>query len=196
MKEDHPKSEGDEFAGVKKAVIFGADGQASALSLSLVSQGWEVKLAMNGQADPAEEFKDIKVHYLSQITRDELERIGCHKAGAIVTMLSDELNYKICEIAYENFGSQTLIARINDRFNTAGFQSLGVLIVDPSTAIVGLLDHFVRSPAAASLLMGMHKERNVVDLRIQNPDLFGLALRDLRLPFDLIFLWPKVRSWI
>jgi Trk K+ transport system NAD-binding subunit/Kef-type K+ transport system membrane component KefB/mannitol/fructose-specific phosphotransferase system IIA component (Ntr-type) len=194
MKEDYPKSEGDLFAGVKKAVIFGADGQASALSLSLVSQGWEVKLAMNGQAAPAKDFENIEVHYLSRITRGELERIGCHKAGAIVTMLSDEQNYKICEIAYENFGSQTLIARISNRFNTARFQSLGVLIVDPSTAIVGLLDHFVRSPAAASLLMGMHKERNVVDLRIQNPDLSGLALRDLRLPFDLIIMSVRRRG--
>ncbi len=194
MKEDHPKSEKDLFAGVKKAIIFGADSQASALALSLISQGWEVKLAMNGQTVPAKNFKDMEVHHLTEITRNELERIQCHEAGAIVTMLSDEQNYRICEIAYENFGSQTLIARINDRFYTARFQSLGVLIVDPSTAIVGLLDHFVRSPAAASLLMGMHKERNVVDLRILNPDLSGLALRDLRLPFDLIIMSVRRRG--
>ncbi|MCG8635125.1 MAG: cation:proton antiporter [Desulfobacterales bacterium] len=194
MKEDHPKSGGEPLAGRKKAVIFGADGQASALAMSLVSQGWQVKLAMNGQATPEAELGEIRVHLLSGITREELERIGCHRAGAVVAMLSDEQNYRICEIAYENFGSQTLIARINDRFNTAGFQSLGVLIVDPSTAIVGLLDHFVRSPAAASLLMGMHKERTVVDLRIQNPDLAGLALRDLRLPFDLIIMSVRRRG--
>lgn len=194
MKEDHPKSERDLFSGIKKAVIFGTDGQASALALSLISQGWEVKMAMNGQAAPAENFDDIEVHHLSRITRNELERIKCHKAGAIITMLSDEQNYKICEIAYENFGSQTLIARINNRLYTARFQSLGALIVDPSTAIVGLLDHFVRSPAAASLLMGMHKERNVVDLRIQNPDLSGLALRDLRLPFELIIMSVRRRG--
>lgn len=194
MKEDHPKSEGNLFDGAKKAVIFGLDGQASALAFSLMSQGWEVKLAMNGQAVPAENFENIEVHHFSRISRNELERIKCHKAGAIVTMLSDEHNYRICEIAYENFGSQTLIARINNRLNTARFQSLGVLIVDPSTAIVGLLDHFVRSPAAASLLMGMHKERKVVDLRIQNPELAGLALRDFRLPFDLIIMSVRRRG--
>ncbi|SMD07685.1 transporter, CPA2 family [Desulfocicer vacuolatum DSM 3385] len=194
MKEDHPKSEGNPFGGAKKTIIFGVDGQASALALSLMSQEWEVTLAMNGQAVPAENFQEMEVVHFSRISRDELERIQCHKAGAIVTMLSDEQNYKICEIAYENFGSQTLIARINDRFNTARFQTLGVLIVDPSTAIVGLLDHFVRSPAAASLLMGMHKERNVVDLRIQNPDLSGLALRDFRLPFDLIIMSVRRRG--
>ncbi|MDD9302259.1 MAG: cation:proton antiporter [Desulfobacter sp.] len=194
MKEDHPKSDKDLAGGIKKAIIFGTDGQASALAMSLVSQGWQVKLAMNGKAGPMENFEDIKVEHFSQFTRGELEGIGCHRAGAIVTMLSDEENYRICEIAYENFGGQTLIARINHRVNTPGFQSLGVLVVDPSTAIVGLLDHFVRSPAAASLLMGMHKERNVVDLRIQNPDLAGLALRDLRLPFDLVIMSVRRRG--
>ncbi|MCF6247907.1 MAG: cation:proton antiporter [Desulfobacula sp.] len=194
IKEDHSKAEGGEFGGVKEAVIFGAGGQASALAMSLVSQGWKVKLAVFGMDNPADDFQDVKVHHLSGPGVKELERINCHQAGAVVTMLSDEDNYKICEIVYENFGTLTLIARLNDRSNFARFEALGVLIVDPSTAIVGLLDHFVRSPAAASLLMGMHKERNIVDLRIQNPDLAGLALRDLRLPFDAIIMSIRRRG--
>ncbi len=194
MKEDHPKAKDGLFDGVKKVVIFGADGQASALAMSLSSQGWDVSLAVNGMDNPIDDFGDIKVHHLHDLTVSELNRINCNKAGALVVMLSDTINYQICEIAYENFGTQTLIARLNDRVNLAGFEKLGVLIVDPSTAIVGLLDHFVRSPAAASLLMGMHKERNIVDLRIQNPDLSGLALRDLRLPFDVVIMSIRRRG--
>jgi mannitol/fructose-specific phosphotransferase system IIA component (Ntr-type) len=59
---------------------------------------------------------------------------------------------------------------------------------------VGLLNHFVRAPAAASLLMGMDEERNIVDLRIQNPDLSGLALRDLRLPFNVVIMSIRRRG--
>ncbi|MCP4294946.1 MAG: TrkA family potassium uptake protein, partial [Proteobacteria bacterium] len=176
------------FEGIKEAVIFGTDGQASALALSLVSQGWTVKLVLNGKDDPLDDFQNIKVYHLSNFSLEELKRIHCDRASALVTMLSDEQNLEICEVAYENFATQTLIARLNDRFNIKKFELLGVLIVDPSTAIVGLLDHFVRSPAAASMLMGMHKERNVVDLPIKNPDMAGLALRDLRLPFDIIIM--------
>jgi len=95
---------------------------------------------------------------------------------------------------YEHFGTQTLIARLNDRSNFARFQTLDVLIVDPSTAIVNLLDHFVRSPAAASLLMGIHKDRKIVDLSIKNPNLFGLCLRDFRLPFDTIIMSVRRRG--
>ena len=194
MKEDHPKAGDGPFEGVEKVVIFGTDGQASTLAMSLSSQGWDVKIAFNGIEKPVDDFGDIKADHLDDFTVSELNRIKCNEAGALVTMLSDKKNYQICEISYENYGSQTLIARLNDRHNLLQFEKLGVLIVDPSTAIVGLLDHFVRSPAAASLLMGMHKERNIVDLRIQNPDLSGIALRDLRLPFDLVIMSIRRRG--
>ncbi|MCK5836043.1 MAG: cation:proton antiporter [Desulfobacula sp.] len=194
MKEDHPKADDGMFEGVKKVVIFGVDGQASALAMSLSSQDWDVRLAFNGMNKPIDDFGDIKVHHLHDLTVPELNRIKCNEAGALVAMLSDRENYQICEIAYENYGNQTLIARLNNHVNLVKFEKLGVLIVDPSTAIVGLLDHFVRSPAAASLLMGMHEERTIVDLRIQNPDLSGLALRDLRLPFDLVIMSIRRRG--
>ena len=198
MKEDHPKAGNGLFEGIKDAVIFGSDGQAAALALSLKSQGWQVKIAVNGEDNPAQnpvdDLQDIEFHHLSGITPAQLRQINCHKAGALVAMLSDEANFSICETAYENFGTQTLIARLNDRVNFARFQALGVLIVDPSTAIVGLMDHFVRSPAAASLLMGLHKERHVVDLPIRNPDMAGLALRDVRLPFDAIIMSVRRRG--
>lgn len=194
MNEDHPKAGDDLFGGVKKVVIFGNDGQASTLAMSLSSQGWNVKLVVNEMDNPVDDFGDIKVDHLHDLTVSELNRIRCNEAGALVTMLSDPKNYQICEISYENYGTQTLITRLNDRHNLVRFEKLGVLIVDPSTAIVGLLDHFVRSPAAASLLMGMHKERKIVDLRIQNPDLSGLALRDLRLPFDLVIMSIRRRG--
>jgi Trk K+ transport system NAD-binding subunit/mannitol/fructose-specific phosphotransferase system IIA component (Ntr-type)/Kef-type K+ transport system membrane component KefB len=196
MKEDHPKAEDGLFESVKKVVIFGADGQASTLAMSLSSQGWNVVLAFNGTDDPVDDLGNVTVCHLQNLTVSELNRIKCDEAGALVTMLSDRKNYQICEIAYENYGTQTLVTRLNDRINLTKFEKLGVLIVDPSTAIVGLLDHFVRSPAAASLLMGMHKERNIVDLRIQNPDLAGLALRDLRLPFDVVIMSVRRRGVI
>ena len=194
MKENHPKATKDsEFEGTRDAVIFGSDGQAFALALSLISYGWRVKIAAV-QINNNHNNRDIKVIQLHQLNITELKKIKSQHAGAIVAMLSDDENYQICEIAYEHFGTQTIIARLNDRINISRFQALDVLIVDPSTAIVSLLDHFVRSPAAASLLMGMHQNRDIIDLNIKNPDMFGLALRDLRLPFDTIIMSIKRRG--
>ena len=195
MKEDHPKATGDEeLEGIRDAVIFGSDGQSSALALSLASQGFSVKLATARAETVAEQTEGIEIHRIPELTVSGLKRIGCHRTGAIVAMLSDDENFKICETAYEHFGTRILVARLSDRNNFGCFHALGVLIVDPSTAIVSLLDHFVRSPAAASLLMGMHQGRDVLDLRVNNPNLSGLALRDLRLPFDTIIMSLKRRG--
>jgi len=194
MKEDHPGAKGAGFEGVKDAVIFGSDGQAFALAMSLTSHGWSVKVAVTKMNNNYDKNPDVKVCRLSELNVSELKKINCHQAGAIVAMLSDDENNKICEIAYEHFGNLTVIARLNDRSNFARFQALDVLIVDPSTAIVNLLDHFVRSPAGASLLMGMHKDRDILDLSIQNSNLSGLALRDLHLPFDTIIMSVRRRG--
>ena len=195
MREDHPKAVKEtEFKGVRNVVIFGSDGQAFALAMSLISQGWSVKIAVTHMNNNHDKNLDIKIYQLSELSLSELKKIKCHHAEAIVAMLSDEENIKICEISYEYFGTQTIIARLNDRSNFAYFQALDVLIVDPSTAIVSLLDHFVQSPAAASLLMGLDKDRSIVDLSIKNPNLFGLALRDLRLPFDTIIMSVRRRG--
>ena len=199
MKEDHPRADRDLYEGAKRAVVFGTDGQATALTMSLISQGWEVKLAFphaEQASDGAghDESGEIRTCPLDGLTLSEFKRIGCAKAGALVTMLSDEENFKICEIAYENFGTRTLVARLNERIQIARFEALGVLIVDPSTAIVGLLDHFVRSPSAASLFMGMQKEKHIADLRLRNPGISGIALRDLRLPFNTIIMAVKRRG--
>ncbi len=194
MKEDHPRAKGAEFESDRDTVIFGSDGQAFALAMSLISRGRKVKIATTKANNNHDNNHNIKTFQLPELSVSELKKVNTHNAGAIVTMLSDEENYKICEIAYEHFGTQTMIVRLNDRSNYDSFLPLGVLIVDPSTAIVSLLDHFVRSPAAASLLMGMQKDRNIVDLPIKNPNLFGLALRDIRLPFDTIIMSVRRRG--
>ena len=194
MKEDHPPAQKAEFEGVRDAIIFGSDAQASALALSLASQGWSVKVAVKSMKHNHGKTPGIEVYQLSDLNLSELKKINSQYAGAIVAMLSDDENYKICEIAYEHFGTQTIIARLNNRNNFSEFQALGVLIVDPSTAIVSLLDHFVRSPSAASLFMGMHNGRNIVDLYIRNPNLSGLALRDMTLPLDTIIMSVRRRG--
>lgn len=97
-------------------------------------------------------------------------------------------SYRVCELAYEHFGTKDLIVRLNDRANFERFHDLGALIVDPTTAIVSLLDHFVRSPVAASLLLGMEENQDIIDLEVRDPNLHGLTLRELRLPVDALIL--------
>ena len=77
---------------------------------------------------------------------------------------------------------------LGDVYKRQDFHRLGALIVDPATVMVGLMDHFVRSPSAASLLVGMEEGQDVVEIEIRNKDLDGIFLRELRMPLDTLVL--------
>nr|WP_319396142.1 PTS sugar transporter subunit IIA [uncultured Desulfobacter sp.] len=197
MKEDHTPANPNAVAAPRKVVIFGTDSQSTALAHTLFSHGWRVKLAQpKGDATFAglENTSRIPVQVVDGFDCRSLEKIQCRTATAIVTLLSDRENLEICKTAFEHFATQTLVARLNDRSNLGPFEDLNVLVVDPSTAIIGLLDQFVRAPEAASLLMGFHRDRDVADVTVRNPDLAGLALRDLRLPFDSVIMAVRRRG--
>ncbi|MEO9476451.1 MAG: cation:proton antiporter [Cyclobacteriaceae bacterium] len=187
--EDRSKGSGYEDDGIKDAIIFGFESQSVALANQLRDNGWEVQIATRLQEGSIDEPEGVKIFYgLKEFDKAEFDAMDAHKTEAIVTMLSDEENLKICETAYHHFGTRDLIVRLNHRYNYDKFLSLEAKIVDPSTAIVSLLDHFVRSPQATSLLLGMEKGQDSRDIEINNPDIHGLPLRDLRLPGDVIIL--------
>jgi Trk K+ transport system NAD-binding subunit len=125
---------------------------------------------------------------VNDYTLQSLQALAADRADAAVLMLSDEENYAICELLYEQFGTETVVVRLNDRANFEKFHALGALIIDPATAMVGLLEQFVRSPSAASLLLGMDEGQDVVDIELRNPALHGIALRELQLPLDTLVL--------
>lgn len=187
--ENRSKGSGYEDDGIKDAIIFGFESQSVALANQLRDNGWEVQIATRLQEGSIDEPEGIKIFYgLKEFDKAEFDAMEAHKTEAIVTMLSDEENLKICETAFHHFGTRDLIVRLNHRYNYDKFLSLEAKIVDPSTAIVSLLDHFVRSPQATSLLLGMAKGQDSRDIEINNSDIHGLPLRDLRLPGDVIIL--------
>ena len=183
--EAHPRHETPEFDGANDAIIFGVDGQSIALAKQLQTHGWSVRVACLDDALLNGSAADLTVIVHRQVfSIASLRECGAENAEAIVAMLSDEENYQIAELAYENFGTSSIVVRLNDRANFQEFHRLGVLIVDPATVMVGLMDHFVRSPSAASLLVGMEEGQDVVEIEIRNKDLDGIFLRELRMPLD------------
>ena len=186
--EDHSRAEGPELYDTREAIIFGLESQSMALAHLLKSNGWEVKIAATGINQKDIEDSKVEICPIPDLTQNALNQINAGQAEAIITMMSDDENYHICELAYENFGTSILVVRLNNQADFKRFHELGALVVDPGTAIVHLLDQFVRSPSAASLLLGMEENQNVLELELRNPNLHGLALRDLRLPLNTIIL--------
>jgi Trk K+ transport system NAD-binding subunit len=159
----------------------------------LRQHGWEVRIASRraSQRQAEVDASDLDIQAIEGLDLDSLKALEADRARAVIGLLSDEDNLKVCEMLYEYFGTETMIVNLHDRENLERFRELGVLVVDPGTALVSLMDHCVRSPAATSLMLGLDNEHDVVDITVRNPDLHKTPLRDLRLPLDVLVLYVQ-----
>jgi Trk K+ transport system NAD-binding subunit len=158
--------------------------------------GWGVKIATLKKKKEIPDIADIPFILIEDLGLETLKKIEAKKAEAIVLMLSDKENLGICELLYEKIGTKEIIIRLNDREYFNRFHELGALIMDPSTAMVDLLDHFVRAPVATSLLLGMDERQDSEDFEVLDKQLHGVAIRDLRLPGDILILSVKRKGQV
>ena len=188
VKESHLR---DKFGSEPKrsAIIFGQDARAVALDIQLRSHFWNVKVVSTVLSDKVRVASHgTELILVDNFSLKTLKEVGCDSAGTIVTMLPDDDSYNICELAYENFPKANLVVDLHKRDTSSRFEELGALTVIESTAIVSLLDHFVRSPSGSSLLLGMTTNKDVIDIEVTNTDLYGTLLSDLMLPLDVLIL--------
>ncbi|MFB6340367.1 cation:proton antiporter [Saccharicrinis sp. FJH62] len=181
----------DTYDNSHRVLIFGYENQSVALSYELIKNNWKVSVATRKPKDVVDEIPGVNMHYIPGIQAEELERLNLKRFDTMVLLHSDKGNYQITEWIYENIGKKVVIVRLSDRKNLKKFYDLGALVIDPSTAFVNLLQHFVRSPLATSLLMGMEPDKDTLDVTVADKSLFGMALRNLRLPLDVLILSVK-----
>lgn len=179
------------FDGIRDAFIIGFEPQSMALAKQLKEHGWEAEIITKRKEVNPADYPDLKIHKVDDLSLESLEKLDIKKAEAVVLTLTDEENLEIAENLYTHVGTKDIVVRLNDRENFDAFHKLDCLIVDPSTAMVSLMDHLVRSPQAATLLLGMQEDQDTMDISVMNEDMKGLALRDLRLPSDIIVLSVK-----
>jgi len=187
--EDRVRGEPSAFDGVRDALIVGVEGQSLALARTLRENDWQVRLACPDTA-ALKEVPDsgVQIHPLPQIDPATLRALGGEQADAIVTLLSDDDNLKICEIAYHEFGTRVMVARLGEHKALKPLRELGVLVLDPSTVQVNLMESCVRSPATSAMLLGFARGRALVDVELGNPAFFGSEVRALPIPLDVAIL--------
>lgn len=189
--ESHKRANVAGFDGIQDAIIFGMEDQSLSLARQLKKHNWEVEIATLKSSEEIDHTTDINIINISKLDINALDKLKAKKADAVILLLSDEENYKICELIYEFIGTKNIIVRLNNRDYFKKFHDLGCLIMDPDTAMVSLLDNFVRSPVAASMLLGTEEGQSTLDLEVQDKSLHGVTLRNLRLPSDVIILSVK-----
>jgi Trk K+ transport system NAD-binding subunit len=187
--ESHPRATPAAFDGVRDALIFGLKPHSVTLARQLQKHNWQVKLVCLNAAEAKKiDAADIEVELINDLDVETLQALDGARADAIVCFLPNDLSYRVFEIAYEHFGTKTLVAHLRDRDDYERFQKLGVLVVEPQTAVISLLEHFVRAPVGTSLLLGRDEGQAMIDQEVRNPNITGLTLRELRLPLDVLVL--------
>ena len=190
--ESNTKATHAEFDGNNDAVIFGLERQSNILARHLQDHGWNVQVACLKSSLPeiSKELSsnDLDIIDLDAIDFSSLDRLELEHVDAAICMLSDDENYEIAKLIYKKYGIDNIIVRLNDGKNIKKFHEIGVTTVDPSTATVNLLSEFVRSPSATSLLLGQSENQDIVEIEVGDKTLQGVALRDLKLPLDVLIL--------
>lgn len=187
VKESHLKAKLPKFDSTRDAVIFGLEDQSVSLANQLKKHRWDSRI-VNIETGISKEVADFEVLNIPTLSFTAIKHLELEKTEAIILMMSDEDNYKVAELIFEHIGEKEVVVRLNKRENFDKFHKLGALIIEPATAMVSLLDHFVRSPNATSLLLGMDEGQDSMDIEIRNEDIHGVRLRDLRLPADVLVL--------
>ena len=181
-----PDREGDDMRDV---VILGIEEQSVELARQLQASNWQVVLA-DTDLSHVERLaaEDLTELHIPAINEETMGRLIHDKTDAVVVMLEDaEETLRASELAYCAKVSR-LIVRPNKLSQADKFREMGALVVDPASAMVHLLDQSVRAPQTAAVLLHQDSGREMVQVTVNNPDVDGLLVRDLRLPSDVLFL--------
>ena len=182
-----PESHANDMS--RDVLILGVESQSVELAYTLQRSGWQVLMA-DTDRDQVARFQEenIAMHHIPAITEAALEGLLNNKTDAIVAMLADDAcNRQALELAYKR-GVPRQVVRPNDLGKSEQLSEFGALIIDPTSAMVNLLEQTVRAPQSAAVLLHQDSGRELVQVTVNNPDVDGQLVRDLRLPSDILFL--------
>ncbi len=172
-----------------KAVIFSLDSISLALARLLKQKGWQVKIVTTQKEH---NVNDIDILQVDEYNKNSIAQLNLDNPDSIILLYpDDQKNYEIAEWIYETIGSPNMITRLESGSYANKFKEIGVKVIEPTAAMVNLLDHLVRAPEATNILLGFDENQDTIDVEVRNPDLFGLRIRDLHLPQDVIILSLK-----
>jgi Trk K+ transport system NAD-binding subunit/Kef-type K+ transport system membrane component KefB len=189
--ESRARAPGQPFDGTRDAVILGhKTGQPLMLADRLLQHAWEITLVVvDAQLEEKIDRPGITVVTLPDISAESLESLDLLHADALISLLTDEENLQVCEFNYDKYGIDKVVVWLDDSI-THGKRchDLGALVLDPKTSMVSLLEHFVTSPTATSILLGLDPEQEVEEIQVRDRSLDGVPIRDLKIPHSVTIL--------
>jgi len=187
--EAHQKQKYKAGTSQHQAIIFSLDSISLSLAKLLIKQDWSVKIVTTQKNH---NVNDIDIVTVDKYNKENISKLNLGNPDSIILLYpDDQKNFEIAEWIYETIGSPNMLTRLETGSFANKFKEIGVKVIEPTAAMVNLLDHMVRAPEATNILLGFDENQDTIDVEVRNPDLFGLRIRDLHLPQDVIILSLK-----
>jgi Trk K+ transport system NAD-binding subunit len=173
----------------RRLLILGIEPQSIALR-QMAMRGWQVVVAdTDAERVKGLAAEDVDERVIPQIDKETLAVLFHSPNDALVAMMDDDrANMEACVLAKEEFGLETLVVRLRDVGLRDVFTQLGARVIDPASAMVHLLDQSISAPEAVDLLLQQDQNYKITQIIVNSDSIDGLALRDLRIPTDVLIL--------
>lgn len=189
--EAHVKSKDYKYDYQKDVFVFGVGGKAILFAQQLKKQEFNVFIVTD-KADLVEECVEIEIKIIEKIDYENFERINFKSCDVAVIFRKEQVAYEISELIYEKYGTPNVIVVSETHFkNVQRFKDIGVSIVAPTSALISLLVDYVKSPQAASILLGLQEDKETADIEVLARDMHGRAMRDISFPLGVLFISVK-----
>jgi len=189
--ESHLKSNDYQYDFNRDLFVFGVGGKAILFAKTMKSEGFNVNIVTD-KVDIQKECTEIDIKVIDRFDFENFEKINFKTCDVAIIFRREEIAYEICELIYEKYGIPNIIVVAENHFkDVERFNDLDVTVVAPTSAIISLLVDFVKSPQAASILLGLREERETVDIEVLAKDVHGRAMRDLSFPLGTLIISLK-----
>ncbi len=188
--EAHIKSKDYKYDFHIDIFVFGVGAKAILFAQELKKQNYNVKIITDKKIE--EDCKLVEIIKVDKIDYEALEKANFKTCDTAVIFRKEEPSFEIAELIYEKYGIPNIVVVMEQHFkNRERFKPLGVKLIAPTSALISLLIDFVKSPQAASILLGLQQDKETADIEVLARDIHGRALRDLQFPLGVLILSIK-----
>lgn len=163
-----------------RTLVIGCGETGRRLANRLRAQGENVT-AIESDEQAAVEAREEGIEVILGDATDPgtMRDAGAEDAKALfLTTPNDEKNLLIAQLARTEFGNDKVFARVDKAANVPAFESLGVVVVNPSAAIADDFAALHGEPALEDLLTPTDEGLTVARFRMSNPTLVDRPLSD------------------
>lgn len=186
--ESHVKGHLHEADANNNVYIIGVNRASIILARQLINAEIKLKIIDNDFDQEIYKSENIPLIKITDFSVKTLKSINFKNTDSVVIFKKEQEAFEIAQTIYENFGTRNVIVNLEKNTEKYNFKSIGALVVEPASAVLNLLEHFIRSPKATSLIMGYEKSHKTQDIEILCNDLNGIAIKDLKLPLEILLL--------